>query len=206
MLAITESSDDKPIIARLKKSLLSKFRPNSENDIELATRLSHYLLVVDDAASARSLLESYLYFDELQKEEKFQHLWATNTDGMILLAYIEELSGNTDRCNELVEIIELSEIHEAEDSDEHFDELADLHEEHDFHVSDMQNEFHYKNETHKIRCEVLSGLRLHYILYLVLHKYTLGSDPEKMEVQLPIVRERIDTLGALLKDEILNKR
>ena len=202
MLDLTELKNDRPIIARLKKTLLSKFRPNSENDIQLALQLSHYLLSIDDVESSRRLLESYLYFDMSEKEEKHEHLWHWNSHGILLLAYLEQLSGNHSRSDKLINIVEKSDYFSCDESDRHqyYDELEDLHEEYDFHLSE------YMSETHKLRCQVLSQICIGYLFFFVLQNLTLSSDTERMKDQLPIVCERIDKLNGLLKDELLHKR
>lgn len=199
MLDINTSENDPPINTSMKKSLLKRFRPNSKNDIETAIRLAHFIFMVGDANAARKLLESFLYFDMSEKEEKYEHLWYWNSHGIVLLAYLYKLEGKQDDCRKLVDIVEKSDFFQAEDSELHYEDLEELHDDYRFHMND------YLNETHKIRCQILNQFFISYLFFSTMREVTLSSDRERMVSELKIINERINNLQKLLEDELLNK-
>lgn len=191
---------DRPIVSRMKKTLLSRFRPNSENDIELALRLAHYLMVLGELEESKAFLESFLYFDEGEKDENHEHLWFFNSYGILLLALIELALNNQDKCACLCNLVEVSEYFRVDKNDHYYEELTDLHDDYEFHIKD------YINETHKFRCQVLSQLYLNYLFFSMLPKLTLGFDRSVMDTEFKIIKKNMDSLHSLLKDELENKK
>lgn len=196
MLNIVFNENDRPIIERLKKKLSNKFRPNSEYDIKLATRLAHYLFAIDDVESSKTLLESFLYFDEFEKEERHQHLWLENTDGLVLLSYIERLSGNDNRSRKLISLVNENNFFSVDDPEEYYQTLEELYEDHEFHLKE------YLNETHKYRCEVLSQLFMRFLFFEEMQELTLSIDPQRQVVELKKIDGILIKLNELLKEEL----
>lgn len=200
MLKINPSKGDRPIIARMKKSLLAKFRPNSESDIDLAIRLSHYLFVLNKLDESKLLLSSFLYLDENEKDENYEHLWYLNSYGILLLAMVELTLGNKERSSELCSIVEGSDYFKIDKEDHYHIELQDLKNDYDFHIKD------YLNENHKFRCQVLSQLYINLLFFDMLPNLTLGYDSELMRSESLDIKAKIVNLNGLLKDELENKK
>lgn len=200
MLNINPNKDDRPIVSRMKKLLIGKFRPNSENDIDLAIRLSHYLMVLGKLDESKLLLNSFLYFDQSEKGENYQHLWYSNCYGILLLAMVELALGNKKRSSELCAIVEGGDYFHTDEEDHYYIELKDLKDDYEFHIKD------YLNETHKFRCQVISQLYINFLFFSMLPNLTLGYDSELMKSESADIKAKMDILNGLLKDQLENRK
>lgn len=198
MLNIIEVDSEPKIIQRMKKSLMKKFRPNSENDIDQAIQLSNYLYAIGEVQQSKDLLYSFLYFKYEDKDENHQHLWASNAQGLVLLAYIELESNNNSQKLKLIGPV-VKEPYKGDVGEGYFKELLYDYRHFEWHS------VHYRDESHKYRCEILCQEILTFLYWReTWEPIMMVFDAQKFPDELEKIEKIINVAFSLLKEELTN--
>lgn len=177
-LNIEVKSNDLPIIKRMKKSLLNKFNPNSENDVEKAIELANYLVILKEYQQARDYLESFVYFNPNDREEE---LWVTNAQGVLLLVHIYRITEQAELYEKIASVLDKNDILPVDIGTRKWIKM---------HIEDHEKKIKYAlTETQKHKCafigqEVLSFMYFYEMVFVFKKQgmllRTLLKDVEKI--------------------------
>ena len=199
MISISLNENERPVIKRLKSALRKKFNPNSENDIDSAVMLCNYLVAIDKQDEAKGILTSFLYFNYSDKLEKYEHIWPSNAQGLVLLSYIESQFGDKTRQQELANIV-VKDDYNYSVNETHFQKIL-----YDYRSNEW-NLNNYMNETHKYRCQIIGQENLNFLYWKQTWKYILYYEARRFNDELEKIEGIVDETYSLLREEILHGR
>lgn len=191
-MLITEiKEEDNKFIKRTKKTLLKNFKISSYNQLDDAVALAVYLVAISRKQEAIDLLESFVH--SVESKDDRRDLWGSVGQGVILLAYLMGLRGETEKERQLVQKITNDDYQSDRLTKAEFlaEDLAEHHENMDY----------YLEETHKYRCRILAQEILTFTYYYELlpsFQHQLHSSEKDVITQI------ISKVYGLLKNEILN--
>lgn len=195
MIQVTSLENDRPIIKRLKTSLNKSFKANSESDIDSAVKLANFLVACERIDEAKALLESFLYFQYSDKEERYAHVWPANTQGLVLLSYIADLTNNPTRKEEIISAVVADDYHHSE-SETHFQKLLYDYRNHEWYSG------YYHQETHKYRCDILSQQCLTFLYWRQTWDKVLYLEAQRFDDEFEKIDGILSTTYELLREEI----
>ncbi len=136
-----------------------------------AVSLAGYLVALGELPESKSLLCSFVH--EIEPTNDRRDIWGATGQGILLLAYINRLDGNTQKAKELTEIIV------ADDITEH---QKNIYESYLFETADHSSMTEYaKSETPKYKCEILVGQLLTLIYYVMMLPHYKEIAPRDFE-------------------------
>lgn len=191
-LKIKESNDDLPIIKRLKKSLIKKFKPSKSSDIDKAVILANFLFALDKTEESADLLDSFIH--SVDYDSVSMHAWGSNGQGVILRAYIHQKIGTP--FNDLISMI-------AEN-----DFVSDRASRYKYYLEDLyyhnQHMDAAKTETQKHRAEGIGQEALSFLYLLMMLPFDDKNEaPVNHKDDLMVI---IDDCYAKLKETLLNPK
>ena len=182
-LAIKKSEHDNHFLARSKATLLANFKLSNANQVHQAALVANYLVALDRYQEATELLESYVPLLKFQSDR--QDIWSLGGQGVVLLSYLYQKRGDSEKAEELLDTIRKEDIIEGGLAEFFAEELED-------HDERMQ---YAASESQKYQCEVISQQILSF-LYLLLRFPEFSNDvgDDKRLVIEEIVSEGYETL------------
>lgn len=191
-LDIKQNEQDLPIIKRIKNSLLNKYNPNKEKDIESVVELANYLVALQEYEQAKKLLESSIYLDPSHRSED---LWVTNAQGIVLLVYIARITGQSDLYKKYIQILVEHDMWPIDIGRTKWVKM---------HIYDHKKKVDYAlTETQKYKCgiigqEVLSFMYFYEILFIYerpkfLTKIMLKDVEEILTNSQELLREALES-------------
>lgn len=179
-LNLSVSEHDLPVIRRMKKSLLKRFKITSENDISEATKLANYLYAIGEVEEATNLIDSFV---RVYYQEEEGHLWSANAQAIVLMSFIAGINSDVEEQEKYRNLIRDNDICSTHYSSR-YEWLKECLEDH------LGNVDYALTETQKYKCEILGQEALTFLYFRVMLPFYESEAPPQIGKELDSLIER----------------
>ena len=177
--------EDYPQIKSLKKSLKRRFKLTKWDDVASAILVANYLFAVGKIKEAAELLDPFV--TNFKYDPEREDLWGANGDGIVLLAYMSRLKGDTNKEKQLLNILLKEDI--VTDSCTRYELLQRR-------IESLEPTMAYaRTEKPKYKCGTFSAEAFQYLYFREMLEIDRGEAPEGLDVEL-------DNIIASIYDEL----